>query len=144
MRYLPHTPDEITEMLAKIGVPSIDTLFDPIPKNVQLGRPLAIEPGMDEAGLMAHMDDLAAKSAAAEAILMARRLTKRMHVLVSEGLHPEYSETIRTYVRGLPGGAAEIETVPLAKSGAVDIEVLKTKVREDTACVVVGYPNFYG
>ena len=43
-------------------------------------------------------------SAAAEAVLMARRLTKRTHALVSAGVHPEYAETIRTYVRGLPKG----------------------------------------
>jgi glycine dehydrogenase subunit 1 len=31
MRYLPHTPDEINEMLAAIGAPSVDALFEPIP-----------------------------------------------------------------------------------------------------------------
>jgi glycine dehydrogenase subunit 1 len=64
---------------------------------------------------------------------------------MSAGVHPEYVETVRTYVRGLPGGVGEIETVPLAeKSGMADLERLKTLVREDTACVVVGYPNFFG
>jgi len=84
-------------------------------------------------------------SAAAEAVLMARRLTKRSHVLVSEGVHPEYLETIRTYVQGLPGGSAQIEMVPLAATGGADPDVLrKLLVRRDTACVVVGYPNFFG
>jgi glycine dehydrogenase subunit 1 len=219
MRYLPHTREEIASMLEAIGVRDIDALFDPIPKNVQLGRPLAIEPGMDEAGLMDHLAALAGAntaagalsflgagiydhhvppavdqlllrgefytaytpyqaevaqgtlqaifefqtivcelfgmpianasmydgaSAAAEAVLMARRLTKKQHVLVSEGIHPEYQETIRTYVRGLPGGAAQIETVPLAPDGTASAEALRARITDDTACVVAGYPNFFG
>jgi glycine cleavage system P protein (glycine dehydrogenase) subunit 1 len=219
MRYLPHTPTEIQEMLGGIGVGSIDALFDPIPKGVQLGRPLAIEPGMDEAGLMAHLEELAHKntatrclsflgagiydhhvptavdqlllrgefytaytpyqaevaqgtlqsifefqsivaeifgmpvsnasmydgaSAAAEAVLMARRLTKRTHALVSGGVHPEYLETIRTYVRGLPGGEREIETIPASATGGTDLDAVKGRLGDDVACVVIGYPNFYG
>src|SRR6202020_623717 len=31
MPFIPHTPDDIAHMLAVIGVPSIDTLFDEIP-----------------------------------------------------------------------------------------------------------------
>ena len=85
-------------------------------------------------------------SAAAEAVLMARRLTKRTHALVSAGVHPEYAETIRTYVRGLPQGADAIETLPLGKDGGIDLAALDRALAksEDVACVVVGYPNFYG
>src|SRR5678815_3945692 len=50
-------------------------------------------------------------SATAEAVLMARRLTKRTRVLMSGGVHPEYTETVRTYVQGLPGGVEAIETI---------------------------------
>ncbi len=46
MRFLPHTQAEITEMLAKIGVKSIDALFEPIPAQNRLGRPLAVEPAL--------------------------------------------------------------------------------------------------
>jgi glycine dehydrogenase subunit 1 len=83
-------------------------------------------------------------SATAEAVLMARRLTRRSRVLVSEGVHPEYAETVRTYVQGLPGGSAQIETVPLARSGAADRHAMEARLRDDVACVVVGYPNFFG
>ena len=220
MRYLPHTPEDIETMLQAIGVPSIASLFDSIPKEVQLGRPLAIPSAMDEASLMAHLSRLAktntgaealsflgggsyqhhvppavdqlllrgefytaytpyqaevaqgtlqaifefqtivsellgmpvanasmydGASAAAEAVLMAQRLTKRSHVLVSEGVHPEYLETIRTYVQGLPGGSAQIEMVPLSKRGGADPETLRERLKVgDAACVVVGYPNFFG
>ena len=42
-------------------------------------------------------------SAAAEGALMARRLTRRNGVVVSRALHPEYRETIKTYLAGIPG-----------------------------------------
>jgi len=48
-------------------------------------------------------------------------------------------------VQGLPGGSAEIELVPLAPSGGADPAALRDRLRQkDTACVVVGYPNFFG
>jgi glycine dehydrogenase subunit 1 len=84
-------------------------------------------------------------SATAEAVLMARRLTKRARVLLSAGVHPEYAETVRTYVQGLPGGASYIETIPLAKDGTADVETLRAQLaKEPVACVVVGYPNVFG
>src|SRR5437763_1572264 len=37
-RYIPNSADDITEMLAAIGVDSVDRLFDSIPKDVKLDR----------------------------------------------------------------------------------------------------------
>ncbi|WP_053235199.1 aminomethyl-transferring glycine dehydrogenase subunit GcvPA [Sandaracinus amylolyticus] len=68
MRYLPHTDDEIRAMLATIGVQSIDDLFADIPKAHRLGRPLAVEPALDEPTLMAHLEALASKNEAARAL----------------------------------------------------------------------------
>src|SRR5690349_3351263 len=64
MRYLPHTEGEIRAMLERIGVGSVDALFAPIPEGYRLERPLALEPTLDEAQLMAHLEDLAAKNVA--------------------------------------------------------------------------------
>lgn len=61
MRYHPHTESDIREMLSAIGVQSLDELFSTIPKNLQLDRPLAVEPALDEAALMAHLEDLASR-----------------------------------------------------------------------------------
>ena len=36
MRYLPHTEAEVRAMLERIGVPSIDALFETIPSEVRL------------------------------------------------------------------------------------------------------------
>ncbi len=85
-------------------------------------------------------------SAAAEAALMARRVTRRDKVLVSEALHPEYRQVIGTYMAGLaPEGAQEVLTIGYAKdSGATDMDALAGRLGDDVAAVVVGYPNVFG
>ena len=65
MRYLPHTEAEIREMLDAIGVASIDALFEPIPEPLR-ARPLDLEPPLDEAALMAHLERLADRNEAAK------------------------------------------------------------------------------
>ena len=62
MRYLPHTEDEIVEMLAAIGKPSLDALFESIPPGARFERELAVPPPLDEASLMRHMKELSAKN----------------------------------------------------------------------------------
>jgi glycine dehydrogenase subunit 1 len=50
------------QMLATIGVDSIEQLFAEIPAAVRLDRPLAIEPALSEAELSAHMAELAERN----------------------------------------------------------------------------------
>jgi glycine dehydrogenase subunit 1 len=84
-------------------------------------------------------------TAAAEAALMARRVTKRERLLLSAGLHPEYLEVIRTYLVGLDGGNPKIDIVPIdEETGATDLEALEKLNGDDVAAVLVGYPNFFG
>jgi glycine dehydrogenase subunit 1 len=66
MRYLPHTPEEITAMLAAAGVPSLDALYASIPPEARLGRPLEMEPALDEPSLMHHLEELARKNRAGQ------------------------------------------------------------------------------
>ena len=66
MRYLPHTPEDVAEMLATIGKPSIDALFQSIPDAARFSGELALEPSLGEAALMRHLRDLARKNAGAE------------------------------------------------------------------------------
>ena len=218
MRYLPHTEDEIREMLAAIGVPSIEALFTPIPAERRFQGPLALEPALDEASLMGHLTALAQKntaatalsflgagiydhhvppavdqlllrsefytaytpyqpelsqgtlqaifefqtivcqlfamevanasmydgaSATAEAVLMARRLQNKPHSVVSGGLHPHYIETIRGYLKGTDG-EPNITVVPVGADGRTDMAAIRAAMRDDTAAIVLGYPNFYG
>jgi glycine dehydrogenase subunit 1 len=83
-------------------------------------------------------------SAAAEAVLMAKRLTRREGVLVSGGVHPHYRETIDTYLQGIGEGKKAIRTVPLDGDGTADFAALESLATADLACIVVGYPNFFG
>ncbi|MBI3001066.1 MAG: aminomethyl-transferring glycine dehydrogenase subunit GcvPA [Deltaproteobacteria bacterium] len=82
-------------------------------------------------------------SAAAEAVLMARRVQEgRRRVFISRALHPHYRAVIATYLRNLEG--VELVEIPFVQSGGLDVEVLTRALDETAMCVVVGYPNFFG
>jgi glycine dehydrogenase subunit 1 len=68
-RYLSLTERDRDEMLARIGVGSIDELFADIPESVRFGRELALEPALSEPELVAHLDELAARNVPAGAEL---------------------------------------------------------------------------
>lgn len=63
MPYLYNTPEDQKEMLAAIGAGSIDELFDPIPEDLKLGRPLDLPPALSEMELDQQLRELAAKNA---------------------------------------------------------------------------------
>jgi glycine dehydrogenase subunit 1 len=65
MPYLPNTSDDQQVMLDAIGVKSIDELFDMVPAELRLNRPLQIPPALTEIELTAHLSRLAAKNIAA-------------------------------------------------------------------------------
>ena len=44
MRYIPHTEQDIKQMLAEIGVKNIDELFDSIPESLRLNNELLALP----------------------------------------------------------------------------------------------------
>jgi glycine dehydrogenase subunit 1 len=94
--------------------------------------------GMDVAN--ASMYDGA--TAAAEAVLMAMRIARRSKALVAVNVHPEYAETIDTYLKYLPG--AEAASVPFGADGLIDAGRVKDALNDDVACLVVQYPNFLG
>ncbi len=65
MRYLPHTPEEIAAMLEASGVGSLAALYDSIPDEARMHRPLELAPALDEVSLMRHVTELAGKNRAA-------------------------------------------------------------------------------
>ena len=67
----------------------------------------------------------------AEGVLMACRVTRRDRVAVSDTVSPIYLQVIRTYCQAQ---GIRIETV----------RHWEPQVGDDTACLVVQYPNFYG
>jgi glycine dehydrogenase subunit 1 len=94
--------------------------------------------GMDIAN--ASMYDGA--SAAAEAVLMARRiLSGRNRVLVSQAVHPAYRKVIETYTRNLP---IEIKEVAVDAKGRTDTSALQSLIDDNAICVVLQSPNYFG
>src|SRR4051794_7483368 len=217
MAYLLNTPDDVRAMLATIGLDSLDQLFDMIPPEFRLGRPLAIPEALTELELTAHLADLADRdrgadvrpcflgggsydhfipavvdhlagrgefytaytpyqaeasqgtlqatfeyqtliaqltgmdlsnaslydggSAVAEAGLMALSVTRRLgRVVVAGTVHPEYRQILQTYLANLE---PELVTVP-APEGRVDPEALAAALTDETAAVVLQYPNVFG
>jgi len=216
MRYLPKSPAERKQMLAEIGVSSIDDLFSVIPAEYRLNRDLDVPrqhaeseiidyfraaaqqtatrfPSFLGAGAYRHyrpviIDSLVQRgefltsytpyqaeitqgtlqaifefqtmiaeltgmdvanasmydgsTGAAEAVMMAVRVTGRHKAVVSSGVHPEYREVLATYAKhqGLPS-----TLVPYDKeTGRVSLAALEAQVTNETAAVLVQSPNFFG
>ena len=66
MRYLSNTPAQQREMLAQIGVGSIEDLLSRIPAKARLSRPLNVPAAMAESDLVRHLRTLAALNANAD------------------------------------------------------------------------------
>ena len=215
MRYLPKSPTDRKEMLAEIGVKSIDDLFATIPAEYQLHHDLAIPRQHSEseivdrfrafagnnatgyasflgAGAYRHyrpvvIDSLVQRgefltsytpyqpeiaqgtlqamfefqtmiceltgmevanasmydgsTGAAEAMMMAVRITGRDKSVVARTVHPEYREVLTTYAQHQEIPIAE---VGYAANGRVDLTALDAAITNETACVLIQSPNFFG
>jgi glycine dehydrogenase subunit 1 len=215
MRYLPKSPADRAEMLAEIGVDSIDDLFATVPAEYRLDRDLCIPRQMGESEIIDYFKRAAALNAtgyssflgagayrhyrpviidslvqrgefltsytpyqaeitqgtlqaifefqtmiceltgmdianasmydgstgAAEAVMMAVRITGRDGVLVARNVHPEYREVMTTYAQHQEHTAHEVS---YGEDGRVDLAALDAAMTEQTACVLVQSPNFFG
>ena len=214
MRYLPHSDGERRDMLAKIGVKSIDDLFLDVPKKVRMKKlpdlanhasemrvekiisdlagknlsaadaPFFIGAGAYHHHVPASVDHIIQRSefltsytpyqpevsqgtlqylfefqsqvamltgmdianasmydgstATAEAVLMAHRLTRREKAVVSGGLHPQYTDVVRTIAQ-----YSETELVELAPGPQLGASIIDA-IDDETSCVVVQNPDFFG
>jgi glycine dehydrogenase subunit 1 len=77
-------------------------------------------------------------TAAAEAVLMAHRVTRRGKAVVSGGVHPQYRGVIDTISRAAGKTTTFLPTDP---GGQEDI---LRAIDDETSCVVVQSPSFYG
>src|SRR6201996_6298645 len=215
MRYLPKSPVDREEMLAEIGVASIDDLFSTIPAEFQLKRDLAIPRQHGESEILDRFREFAENNAvgyssflgagvyrhyrpviidslvqrgefltsytpyqaeitqgtlqaifefqtmiceltgmdianasmydgstgAAEAAMMAVRVTGRDGIVVARTVHPEYREVMETYSQHQGHSAVE---VTYGEDGRVDLAALEQVLTDQTACVLVQSPNFFG
>lgn len=79
-------------------------------------------------------------TAAAEATVIATKITKRNKVVVAETVSPLYREVIDTY---LSGRDIKQALVPM-DAGRCNLNRLKDIIDDQTACVLVSQPNFFG
>ncbi len=85
-----------------------------------------------------HYDGATAFS---EAALMAVNTTGRKKMVVSPAVHPHYRQTLRTYTQF----RTELRVTGDEKADTVSrIEELIELVDEDTACLCIANPNFFG
>lgn len=217
MAYILNTPDDVRAMLARIGLDSLEQLFDTVPAEYRLDRALDIPAALSELELTSHVGGLAARnqgadarpcflgggcydhfvpavvdqlaargefytaytpyqaeasqgtlqatfeyqtlvaqltgmdvsnaslydggSAVAEAVLMALTITRRLGRVVLAGtVHPEYREVLATYMANLD---PKLVTVA-PRDGRVAVDDLASALDDDTAAVVLQYPNVFG
>jgi glycine dehydrogenase subunit 1 len=78
---------------------------------------------------------------AAEAMMMAVRVTGRDQAVIARTVHPEYREVITTYAQhqGIPS-----TEVGYGTNGRVDMAALEAAITSETACVMIQSPNFFG
>ncbi len=217
-RYISNASEDVREMLAVIGVDSIDRLFETIPDEVKLTALLDIPGPWSEIESRRWFRDLAAKNKSAvdhvsflgggaylhyqpacidqlllrgefltsytpyqpevsqgtlqtifeyqthqclltgldvanaslydgstglcEAVLLAERVVhNRKKVVIARSVHPQYTETVRTYVQNL---GYEIVEVGWTADGRVDTAALREACTNDVFAVAVQSPNFLG
>ena len=79
---------------------------------------------------------------AAEAMMMAVRITGRDRAVIARTVHPEYREVIATYAQHQAIPISEVGYV--RESGRIDLAALDAAVTAETACVLIQSPNFFG
>ncbi len=83
---------------------------------------------------------------AAEAMMMAVRVTGRDRAVVARTVHPEYREVLATYAQHqqIPIGEVGYTANGRPDSGRIDLAALDAAITAETACVLIQSPNFFG
>lgn len=76
-------------------------------------------------------------TATAEAVLMARRITKKSKVILSGGLHPHYRDVVKAYLKD------DADLICLSPSPEGQGDILN-QIDGTTAAIVIQTPDFYG
>jgi len=92
--------------------------------------------GMD----VANASMYEAATATAEAALMARRITRKKHVVMAASVNPRYRSVTANYLSRLEGEYIEVAMDDFA----TDVDRVIAAIDGKTACVIVQYPDFYG
>src|SRR5579872_2763209 len=86
MRYLPKSPDERREMLASIGVRSIDDLFETIPEQFRLKKPLQLPGPMSEYEIIDYFRARAAENSVGYTSFLGAGVYNHLRSVVTDTL----------------------------------------------------------
>ena len=138
--YRHHVPASVDQLLLR---GEFLTAYTPYQPEISQGTLQALFEFQTQVALLTGMEVANASmydgcTAAAEAILMANRVTKRSKSIISGGVHPHYRDTASTHAR-FAGF-----TVEMASPDALSTEDLAALIDGETASVVVQNPDFFG
>ena len=77
-------------------------------------------------------------TACAEAVVMAKRVTRKAGAILAPGLHPHYAAATQTLASTLDINVTEVAPEIGADQNVIDL------ITDETACVVVQSPNVFG
>jgi len=122
------------------------TSYTPYQAEVSQGTLQAIFEFQTMIAMLTEMDVVNASmydgaSALAEAVLMANRINQHKEYLIASAVHPEYRQTIETYLRGTDH---HLISVPYNSDGKTDFEFIRANLNDRTSAVVLQSPNFFG
>ncbi|MGB6176017.1 MAG: aminomethyl-transferring glycine dehydrogenase subunit GcvPA [Methylocella sp.] len=138
--YKHHVPASVDHLIQRS---EFLTSYTPYQPEIAQGTLQAIFEFQTQVAALTSMDVANASmydgsTATVEAVAMARRITKRRKALLSGGLHPHYAEAVRTY------SAMSGDAVAMFPPDVFAAETLGGVVDDETACVVVQSPDFFG
>jgi glycine cleavage system P protein (glycine dehydrogenase) subunit 1 len=138
--YKHHVPASVDHLIQRS---EFLTSYTPYQPEIAQGTLQYLFEFQTQVGLLTRMEVANASmydgsTAAAEAVLMAHRLSKRRRAVLAGNLHPHYRETIQTMSR-MAGD--EVIAAPPAPAGSEDLVRL---IDDGVSCVVVQTPDFYG
>ena len=138
--YRHHVPASVDQLLLR---GEFLTAYTPYQPEISQGTLQALFEFQTQVALLTGMEVANASmydgcTAAAEAILMANRVTKRAKSIISGGVHPHYRDTALTHAR-FAGFAVE-----MGAPDALGTEDLVPLIDAETASVVVQNPDFFG
>ena len=81
-------------------------------------------------------------TAAVEGCILAVSKTRRKKVVVSRTVHPETRKILKTYLQFRDCQVVEVDYD--RENGTTDLNKLQEKVDDNTACVLLQNPNFFG
>ncbi len=138
--YRHHTPATVDHLIQRS---EFLTSYTPYQPEISQGTLQALFEFQTQVALLTGMDVANASmydgaTACAEAAMMACRVTRRNRVVLSGGLHPHYREVTQTNARFM---GLTIDALPANAEGG---ENLSEHLDDETACVVVQNPDFFG